>query len=217
MNPYTEPQWDRVALIIIDTQNDTLDGQPFEVHGTSDVLPEMKILVEAFRQAKKNIIHIVRLYKADGSNTDLCRRTLGAEKKTIPFQVGSRGSQIAEALMPQAGVELDTNVLLNGGVQNIGPNEVVMYKPRWGAFFKTSLEAYLQSRAVSTLVFCGCNYPNCPRASLYEASERDFRVVLVDDALSGLDAQGRLDMRNIGVVLLPTGEVASAVGKGGDE
>src|SRR3989442_358297 len=30
---------------------------------------------------------------------------------------------------------------------------------------------------ISTLVCCGCNFPNCPRTSLYEASERDFRLV----------------------------------------
>ena len=34
-------------------------------------------------------------------------------------------------------------------------------------------------------MFCGCNFPNCPRTSIYEASERDFRVVLARDAISG--------------------------------
>ncbi|WP_459872860.1 hypothetical protein, partial [Endothiovibrio diazotrophicus] len=51
----------------------------------------------------------------------------------------------------------------------------MLYKPRWGAFYRTSLESHLRGLDVSTLVFSGCNFPNCPRTSIYQASERDFR------------------------------------------
>jgi nicotinamidase-related amidase len=61
------------------------------------------------------------------------------------------------------------------------------------------------------VVFCGCNFPNCPRTSIYEASERDFRVVLVRDAVSGLYERGEQELLNIGVQLMTTGEVTSAV------
>ena len=74
MSRYTEPKWSKSALITIDTQCDTLDGQPFEIPGTSAVLPRMETLLQTYREAGKPIIHIVRLYKADGSNADLCRK-----------------------------------------------------------------------------------------------------------------------------------------------
>ena len=35
--------------------------------------------------------------------------------------------------------------------------------------------------------------------SIYEASERDFRIMLVSDAVSGLDDQGIKECRAIGV------------------
>jgi len=54
---------------------------------------------------------------------------------------------------------------------------------------------------VNTVVIAGCNFPNCPRATVYEASERDFRIVLVTDAVSGLYARGSQELRQIGVVL----------------
>ncbi len=57
------------------------------------------------------------------------------------------------------------------------------------------------------MVFCGCNYPNCPRTSIYEASERDFRVVLVRDAISGLYERGEMEMINIGVDLISSTNV----------
>ena len=60
---------------------------------------------------------------------------------------------------------------------------------------------------MSTLVFCGVNFPNCPRTSIYEASERDFRLVLATDAISGLYEQGRSELANIGVALMSSGEL----------
>ena len=104
------------------------------------------------------------------------------------------------------------DLLLRGGIQPFAAREVAIYKPRWGAFYGTPLEQHLREQGISTLVFSGCNFPNCPRTSLYEASERDFRLVLVEDAVSGLYEQGRVEMGNIGVALLATHQVVAAVG-----
>jgi len=73
------------------------------------------------------------------------------------------------------------------------------------------LDEYLRGARVDTLVFAGCNFPNCPRTSIYEASERDYRVVLVEDAVSGLYDRGRREMLDVGVSVLSTGEVIAAV------
>lgn len=62
------------------------------------------------------------------------------------------------------------------------------------------------------MVFAGCNFPNCPRTSIYEASERDYRVVLAADAMSGLYDRGRSEMQNIGVAVLSTAAVVSELG-----
>ena len=210
MSRYTEPEWSKSALITIDTQCDTLDGQPFEVPGTSAILPRIEALLNIYRKADMPIIHIVRIYKEDGSNVDLCRRDL-IEGGTKFMLAGSPGSQLALELLPRGGIELDTELLLSGGIQRLNPNEVVIYKPRWGAFYNTPLEQYLRKLGISTLVFSGCNFPNCPRTSIYEASERDFRVVLVEDAISGLYEQGRRELCNIGVELFSVKQVIDAV------
>ena len=97
--------------------------------------------------------------------------------------------------------------MLRGEVQRIGEHEVVMYKPRWGAFYETPLHAHLRRLGVSTLAFCGVNFPNCPRTSMYEASERDFRIVLATDAISGLYEKGREELANIGAVLMTADEL----------
>jgi nicotinamidase-related amidase len=206
---YLAPDFRSAALVTIDTQVDTLDGQPLEVAGTSSAVPRIAALVAAFRDSCRPIIHIVRLYRRDGSNVDLCRRSTveaGAEFLTP----GSTGSQLAPAIV-DASFELDADQLLEGLPQEVGPGEVVIYKPRWGAFYRTPLEDHLRRRDISTVVFCGCNFPNCPRTSIYEASERDFRIVLAEDAISGLYDRGRDELESIGVTLMPTSAITRAV------
>jgi len=210
MSGYTEPEWPCSALITIDTQCDTLDGQPFEIPGTSAVVPRMRTLLKAFRAAGRPIVHVIRLYQPDGSNVDPCRRALVEEGAPLVL-AGSPGCQLVPELLPRAGIELDVELLLSGGIQSLTSQEVVIYKPRWGAFYQTPLEDQLRRHGVSTLVFSGCNYPNCPRTSIYEASERDFRVVLVEDAVSGLYDRGRREMTNIGVELWSTATVVEKI------
>jgi len=207
---YLAPDLTRVALVTIDTQRDTLDGQPFEVPGTSAALPAMRRLAEAFRTADRPIVHVVRLYRPDGSNADLCRRRAVEDGARLVL-AGSPGAELAPGLLPAAAPRLDTPLLLAGGIQHVGPREVIIYKPRWGAFFQTPLEVHLRALGVSTLIFSGCNFPNCPRASVYEASERDFRIVLVRDAVSGLYERGEQEMQAIGVGLMDADALVAAL------
>ena len=211
MCKYTNPRFKKSALITIDTQNDfTLNDAPAQIAGTREVIPNMAQLLEVYRKKELLIVHVVRLYLGDGSNVDLCRRQLIEEGNEM-VSPGSDGAELVEEIKPDESTRLDANRLLSGKLQQIGNNEYVMYKPRWGAFYKTPLEEFLQQREVDTLVFSGCNYPNCPRTSIYEASERDFRVVLVNDAVSQLYPKGEEEMKNIGVSLLETAEVKKQV------
>jgi nicotinamidase-related amidase len=209
-DPYTTPDSTTAALVTIDTQCDVLDGGPLEIAGTSPALPAIAALCAAFRELHRPIVHIVRLYRPDGSNADLCRRSM-IERGGELLAPGSPGSELADALLPAATVTLDSAALLAGEIQQLAPAEVAIYKPRWGAFYRTPLERHLREQGVSTLVFCGCNFPNCPRTSIYEGSERDFRVVLVRDAVSGLYERGERELENIGVEVSSSAEVIRAV------
>jgi nicotinamidase-related amidase len=198
----TEPDWASAALLTIDVQVDTLDGQPLEIPGTTAAVPAIADLCHAFRSAGSPIVHVVRLYLADGSNAELCRKDLVRASGSL-LRPDTCGRCLAPGILPPEAPELDDHLLLAGGFQDLAPNEFAMYKPRWGAFFGTALDAFLMDRGVTTLVFAGCNFPNCPRTSIYEASERDYRTVLVEDAVSGLYERGREELAKIGVRLLP--------------
>lgn len=207
MGNYTDPHIATSTLITIDTQNDfTLDDAPAQIAGTAEVVPNMARLLAVYRKKALPIIHVVRLYLPDGSNVDLCRKQI-IEKGEALVLPGSQGAELVAGLKPAPSITLDADTLLSGKVQPIGPNEFIMYKPRWGAFYGTPLEAFLKEREVDTVLFSGCNYPNCPRTSIYEASERDFRIVLVKDAISRLYPKGEEEMKDIGVRLLTTDQI----------
>jgi nicotinamidase-related amidase len=215
MDEHTEPHFATSALVTIDVQRDVLDGGPLEIPGTSGALPALQLLADTFRQAKRPIVHVVRLYRPDGSDADRCRR--GALAGGAPILLaGSSGAELAPELLPpgHAGpgtTRLDSEVLLSGRAQRLSENEHVIYKPRWGAFYRTPLEPHLRDFGVDTIVFAGANFPNCPRASMVEASERDFRVVCVRDAVSGLSDHGAAEIEGLGVAVMRAFAVCEAL------
>ena len=210
MDEYIKPDFSSAALITIDTQKDVLDGQPFEISGTTAVLPQMQTLLQGFRKHNKPIVHIVRIYKKDGSNVDLCRRKAVIQGAQILIE-NTPGCELADELLENPPVPLDHQKLLSGSIQKVSTNEVIIYKPRWGAFYLTPLDTHLKRLHVSTLIFIGCNYPNCPRTSIYQASERDYKIVLVEDAVSGLYPIGLTEMKNIGVFLMKSSDVLARI------
>jgi nicotinamidase-related amidase len=179
----------------------------------------MRQVLDTFRSMRKPIIHVIRLYNPDGSNVDLCRRRAVAELGKRLVIAGTKGAELVEELKPfssssslsSSRLRLDTELLLQGEPQQVTANEWIMYKPRWGAFYATPLENHLHKLNVNTVVICGCNFPNCPRTTVYEASERDFRVVLIKDATSKVYEQGLQELENIGVELMTSDDCVAAL------
>lgn len=192
---HTRPRFARAALLTIDMQADFVSG-PHAVPGTEQIVPAVARLARAFRDARRPIVHMVRLYLPDGSNADICRRSLLASGARL-VTPHSPGSRLADGLTPAGAAPLDPDRLLSGAAQPLAGGEHVIYKPRWSAFHHTPLRRHLDDLGVNTLVVAGCNYPNCPRATIYDASARDYRLVLAEDATSGFGEYARPEMTGI--------------------
>ena len=121
-------------------------------------------------------------------------------------------AEIVDELKPSAATRLDSSLLLSGRLQHIGPMDWIMYKPRWGAFYRTPLEEHLRDLSVNTVIIAGCNFPNCPRTTIYEASERDFRIVLPQDATSQIYEKGLEELNSIGVSVMDTNKCIDWLG-----
>jgi nicotinamidase-related amidase len=212
-DPHLVPHWSAAALVTIDMQRDFLSEGPFGLAGTTEILPDLRSLTGAFRSAGRPIVHMVRLYPRDGRDVDRVRRTV-VEQGAAFVCPGTPGRLLAPGLAPDGAPDLDDQLLLDGRPQRLGQEEYALYKPRWGAFYRTPLAGLLGERGVDTIVVAGCNLPNCPRASIVEAHERDFRVVLVTDAVSQASEQGFREVAGLGTVLMSTAETVEAVSRG---
>lgn len=72
MDALLMPHYAAAALVTIDTQVDTLDGQPLEIPGTSEVVPNVALLCQAFREARQPVVHIVLCTGATAATPNRC-------------------------------------------------------------------------------------------------------------------------------------------------
>ena len=127
------------ALLVIDTQNDF--GSPKGAHPMPDlntVMPRITEIIKMFRKADKPIVHVVRLYKADGTNADMCRRWQIQHEGLRVVVPDTWGSQLVPETNP-TGAKLDAQALMHGNIQALTENEVVCYKSRFNGFHDTFL------------------------------------------------------------------------------
>ncbi|UQE75974.1 cysteine hydrolase [Gordonia sp. PP30] len=206
---YLSPDWPNSALVMIDVQNDFVDGAT-PIPGTAESLPAMAGLVGRFRAARRPIFHVARSYTPGEHDVDLIRRA-SIEAGAEVVAPGTEGARIPGALLPRDSPELDWPALRAGRLQRLGLEEYALYKPRWSAFHRTPLDGELRRRGVTTIVVAGCNLPNCPRATLFDASERDFRTVLVADATSQVTPGRLADLALIGVQMFDVADARAAL------
>jgi nicotinamidase-related amidase len=62
------------------------------------------------------------------------------------------------------------------------PQDVIVRKSKFSAFFGTPLESYLRYDGVDTLVVAGVSTSGCVRAAVTDAFSHNFRVVVIEEA-----------------------------------
>ncbi len=157
----------RTALVNVDLQNffvDSAETGPTLVHRINQ-------LAEACREAGILVIHTAHILRPDGSNIGI----LGEIVPEIGDGLLNRGAETAA---------------LYAGL-NVDPRDVVLEKPRFGAFYGTDLELILRSRGIDTVIISGIATDVCCDTTAREANARDFRVLFLSDgtATNGPDAE----------------------------
>jgi len=185
------------ALLVVDMQNDfVLPDAPAAVKGAAATIPRIKAVLDRFRRSGWPVFHVVREYRADGSDIEISRRDafLAGPGYVIP---GTTGAEIVRALSPESG-------------------EYRIVKPRFSAFFGTELELILRRLAVDRLVLCGTQYPNCIRATAYDGLSHGYPVLVITDATSASDDQvaeaNIRDLRNVGIRCVSFEEFDRSIG-----
>lgn len=160
----------RTAVINVDMQRCFVADTPIAAPGGPMLLPKINELVRRFRSAGALIVHTRGVLKADGSDT-------GVVAKLLPPFI--RGLYTEGAATMELHDDLD-----------VAAEDVIIDKPRYGAFHGTALDVLLRSRGVDTLVICGIATNICCETTAREASQHDYRVVFLSDGTATSDMNG---------------------------
>jgi nicotinamidase-related amidase len=190
----------KYALIIIDMQNDfVLPGAPACVAGAYATIPCIKKVLDFFRTNGFPVCHVTREYRADGSDIEFTRRHgfLNHKRYVVP---GTKGCDIVADLSPVEG-------------------EYRIIKNRFSAFMNTELDFMLRRIGATHLVICGTQYPNCVRATIFDAISHGYPVINITDASSAQTQQiaeaNIVDLKNIGVDCISFDEFLRGTKKSG--
>jgi nicotinamidase-related amidase len=160
----------KLALINVDLQNVFVEGFPVSSPEGPAVVERVNKLAATCRKAGVMVVHTAHVTRADGSN-------VGVMGEVIP---PVREGMIAKGSFP-ASLHKDLKV---------EPGDIVLDKPRFGAFHGTDLELILRSRGVDSVIITGISTNVCAETTAREANVRDFRVFFLSDGTSTIDMDG---------------------------
>ena len=102
--------------------------------------------------------------------------------------LGVMGELVAPFIVALYTEGADTAQLHDG--LDVGPGDIILDKPRYGAFHATDLELILRSRGIDTVVISGIATNICCETTAREAAQRDFRVIFLSDGTATKEMGG---------------------------
>jgi nicotinamidase-related amidase len=88
------------------------------------------------------------------------------------------------------------------------PSDHTVTKLRWGAFHETGLDGHLKDLGITQVVLCGIATSIGVESTARHANELGYHVVLVEDAMTDLDAEAHA--HSVKKIFPRLGEVSSA-------
>ena len=151
----------RTALLNVDMQNCFVEGSPIAAPDGLAILERVNRLAAACRKAGILVIHASIVVRPDRSNLGILAEFSPPVKEGI-LDKGSESAALHRRL-------------------DIDPRDILLDKPRFGAFHGTDLELILRKRGIDTLIISGVATNVCCETSAREAAVRDFRVFFLSD------------------------------------
>lgn len=181
------------ALVVIDLQRGIL-ALPAAPNSAAEVVERAADLCGAARAAGVLVVFVRVTPSPDGADA---LRPISDLPPHAPSQLSPDWAELA----PELGVR---------------PDDIIITKRQWGAFYGTELDLQLRRRRVKTLVLCGISANIAIESTARDAYERGYNLVLVEDAIAARSADEhafvmRTVFRRIGRVR-QTAEVLAALG-----
>lgn len=150
------------CLLVIDLLNDFLDH--WDRQKVEMLVSNTNRLASAFRERQFPVIWVRQEFRADLSDAFLEMR----DRRVELCIEGTRGAQLHSDL-------------------DCWPDDSIIVKKRYSAFFRTGLDDLLLRSGVSEITICGINTHACVRMTAIDAYQRDIRVVLASECIGSYD------------------------------
>ena len=160
------PDPKRTALVVIDLQHGIVGRTPAP-HSGPDVVARASLLAGALRKAGGTVVWVHVTPSPDGKDA------LEPPTDAPAVTPTNRPANWAE-LVP----ELDRR-----------PEDLVITKRQWGAFYGTELDLQLRRRGVNTIILCGITTNIGVESTARDAFERGYHQVFAEDATSARTAE----------------------------
>jgi nicotinamidase-related amidase len=160
----------RTALLNVDMQRCFVEGSPLASPEGLDLVGRVNEVISASRDAGATVVHTRGWMRPDGAN-------LGVMGELVPpfivelYTEGSDSAQLHDAL-------------------DVAPSDIILDKPRYGAFHATDLELILRARGIDTVIISGIATNICCETTAREAAQRDFRVIFLSDGTATKEMNG---------------------------
>lgn len=150
---------EKVALLVVDMQKFFLDPSSATFTcGGLPILPNIKKLIEAFRSRGRPVIFTCHVH-----NSNLCDAGIMEWWWEGMCLEGSEEAKVHDGIAPL-------------------PDEKIVYKHRYSAFYNTDLETVLRVLKIEDLVITGIMTNMCCESTARDAYYRDYRVFFLADA-----------------------------------
>lgn len=174
---------ERMALINVDMQNCFVDGYAVSAPDGLELQERINRLAAVCRRAGIAVVHCSHVVRPDGSNVGVMGEILAPVRDGI-IDKGAVSAALHDGLAVEDG-------------------DILLDKPRFGAFHGTDLEMVLRGRGIDTIIVTGIATNVCCETTAREANVRDFRVFFLSDGTSTF-AMGELSKDEIQKATLTT-------------
>jgi len=149
------------ALVVIDLQKGVV-GRETKPYDANTVLKNAAKLAEKFRENKMPVF-LVRVVANEVERL----RPVADESMKITGQMSKDWVELASEL-------------------NVSPEDVIITKKQWGAFYGTELDLQLRRRGVSTIVLCGISTNIGVESTARFAYEYGYNQIFPEDAMAAM-------------------------------
>lgn len=172
----------KTAAVCVDFHRGHLDPAvatvPLPAERAARVVRDAAPFLNALRRRNVPVVQVVTQYRDSGEiaanpfwkaiHDDPAKARKGILDHNL---AGSPGTEVVPELWADGDILVDT-------------------KKRYNPFLATDLEFILRSRlGVDTIILCGVNTNTCVMCTAFESTNRDFRVIIAEEAVDTMDGE----------------------------